>query len=112
MTTTGSVNDQTLVSTFIVKFIGLHVYIIPAFPKLCMVRGPLGFRETLTGGPREIIVEFRDKKMCKFLYTVTSKNLLLKSLLFLFINPSSRLKADYYAVILAIGSEENSVAFY
>ena len=50
--------------------------------------------------------------MCKFLYTVTSKNLLLKSLLFLFINPSSRLKADYYAVILAIGSEENSVAFY
>src|SRR6218665_834465 len=31
--------------------------------------------------------------MCKVLYTVTSKNLLLKSLLFLFINTSS--EADY-----------------
>jgi len=31
--------------------------------------------------------------MCKFLYTVTSKNLLLKSLLFLFINNSS--ESDY-----------------
>src|SRR6218665_302190 len=31
--------------------------------------------------------------MCKILYTVTSKNLLLKSLLFLFINTSS--EADY-----------------
>src|SRR6218665_555044 len=31
--------------------------------------------------------------MCKCLYTVTSKNLLLKSLLFLFINTSS--EADY-----------------
>src|SRR6218665_3194562 len=48
--------------------------------------------------------------MCTFLYTVTSKNLLLKSLFFLFINTSS--EADYYAVILAIGSEENSVAVY
>jgi len=55
--------------------------------------------------------------MCKYFYTVntvTSKNLLLKSLLFLFINTSS--EADYYnynyAVILVIGSEENSVAFY
>jgi len=48
--------------------------------------------------------------MYNFLYTVTPKNLLLKSL-FLFINTSS--KADYwYAIILAIGSEENSVAFY
>src|SRR6218665_1597039 len=37
-------------------------------------------------------------------------NLLLKSLLFLIINTSS--ETDYYAVILAIGSEENSVAFY
>src|SRR6218665_2455233 len=34
------------------------------------------------------------EKMCKFLYTVTSKNLLLKSLLFLFINTSS--EADYH----------------
>ena len=48
--------------------------------------------------------------MYNFLYTVTPKNLLLKSL-FLFINTST--KADYwYAIILAIGSEENSVAFY
>jgi len=35
---------------------------------------------------------------------------LQKSLLFLVIDTSS--EADYYAVILAIGSEENSVAFY
>src|SRR6218665_1653806 len=52
--------------------------------------------------------------MCKFLYTVTSENLLLKSLLFLFINTSS--EADYYSLIccqsIAIGSEEYSVAFY
>jgi len=32
--------------------------------------------------------------MCEFLYTVTSKNLLLKSLLLLFIN--TRSEADYY----------------
>ena len=71
--------------------------------------------------------------MCKFLYTVTSKNFLLKSLLFLFIN--TRSEADYSlivhsfihsfrifiyfskwlhtnSVILAIGSEDNSVEFY
>ena len=50
--------------------------------------------------------------MCKLLYTVTFKNLLLKSLLFLFINTSS--EADYGLICftLAIGSEENSVAFY
>ena len=44
------------------------------------------------------------------MYIIISKNLLLKSLFFLFLNTSS--EADYYAVILAIGSEENSVAFY
>jgi len=32
--------------------------------------------------------------MCELLFTVTSKNLLLKSLFFLFINASS--EADYY----------------
>src|SRR6218665_2588964 len=49
--------------------------------------------------------------MCKFFYAVTSKNLLLTSLLFLFINTSSEAEY-YYAVILAIRSEENSFAFY
>jgi len=34
--------------------------------------------------------------MCKFLYTVTSKNLLLKLFLFLFINANS--EADYYII--------------
>ena len=49
--------------------------------------------------------------MCKLLHTVTSKNLLSKSLLFLFSNTSS--EADYYnAVIVTISSEENSMAFY
>ena len=52
--------------------------------------------------------------MCTFLYTVTSKNLLLKPLLFLLINTCS--EADYYIIIcchsIASGSEENSVAFY
>ena len=48
--------------------------------------------------------------MCKFFNAVTSKNLLLTSLLFLFINTSS--EADYYAVILAICSEEIGVVFY
>src|SRR6218665_1388994 len=38
--------------------------------------------------------------MCKFLYTVTSKNLLLKSLLFLFINTSS--EVDYSRNRIAI----------
>src|SRR6218665_3455536 len=38
--------------------------------------------------------------MCKFLYTVTSKNLLLKSLLFLFVNTSS--EVDYSRNRIAI----------
>jgi len=53
--------------------------------------------------------------MCKCLYrglhTVTSENLPLKSLLFLFINTSS--DADYSLICcqsIASGSEENSVA--
>ena len=53
--------------------------------------------------------------MCTFLYTVTAKNLPLESSLFLFINTSQQwswlLLNRPYAVILAIGSEENSVAF-
>ena len=48
--------------------------------------------------------------MCKFLLYSHLNNLLLKSVLFLIINTSS--ETDYYDVILAMGSEENSVAFY
>jgi len=48
--------------------------------------------------------------MRKSLYTVTSKNLLLKSLLFLLINTSS--EADYDVIRTPIGNEENSLAFY
>jgi len=36
------------------------------------------------------------QKMCKLLYTVTSRNLLLKSLLYLLINTSN--EANYYIV--------------
>jgi len=47
--------------------------------------------------------------MCKFLYTVTSKNLLLKSLLFLFINKSS--EADYHwrRLVKNIGWENQNI---
>jgi len=50
--------------------------------------------------------------MCKCVYTVPSRNTLLKSLglLFLFINTSS--EGDYSIICLAIGSEENNVTFY
>ena len=44
------------------------------------------------------------------MYTVTSKNLLLKSLLFLFKTSS---EVDYFInAAIAIGSEENIMAFY
>jgi len=60
-----------------------------------VVRGPLGVREAETGSPREIIVEFREK-ICKLFNTVTSNNLLLKSLLYLLINSHS--EAVYYII--------------
>jgi len=63
------------------------------FPN-CGPRTP-GVREALTGGSAGnycFLVECREK-MCKFLHTVTSKNLLLKSLLFF----SS--ESDYYIII-------------
>ena len=52
--------------------------------------------------------------MCTFLYTVTSKNLLLKSLLFLLMLSTPEVKQIIilHSVVLAIGNEENSVAFY
>jgi len=40
--------------------------------------------------------------MCKYFYTVTSTNLFLKSLLFLFISPSS--ETDYYIILLCCHS--------
>src|SRR6218665_3218269 len=62
-----------------------------------VVRGPLGIREAMTGEGvrRRLLVFWREKNLYIF-YTVTSKNLLLKSLMFLFINTSS--KADYYKI--------------
>ena len=58
------------------------------FPKLGSVRLWQGVRGILLFSCR-----IQGEKMCKFLYTVISKNLLLKSLLFLFIN--TRSEADY-----------------
>jgi len=42
--------------------------------------------------------------MCKLLYTVIFLNLLLKSLLFLLINTSS--KADYYIIMMSFQQSE------
>jgi len=93
------------------------LWIKTAFPKLWSA-DPWGSVKLWQGSAEngEIIVFLKNlaQKMCKLLYTVTSKNLLLKSFLFLFVNTSSE---AYYSLIcchstLAIGSEENSVAFY
>jgi len=78
-------------------FINQPLWLKSAFPKLWSADPKGSVRHwRWSAGNYCFLVEFREK-IYKLLYTVTSENLLLKSLLFLLINTSS--EADYYIII-------------